>query len=64
MAPALLQIATSIGLPLITSVLEKRIGKDNADLAEAVVQNIAQRAGVPRAEIETYAKPNCRRRLM
>ncbi|MGC9368692.1 MAG: hypothetical protein ACP5DX_04035 [Paracoccaceae bacterium] len=45
-AAALIPIAAQIGAPMIKKLLEKKIGAENADLAEEVVKQIASRAAV------------------
>lgn len=55
MAPALIALAAQIGAPLIRDILARKIGRENAVLAEDVVGLIAKRAGVSVGEIEQLA---------
>lgn len=46
MSAALISLAMQAGAPLVRDILSKRIGAENAELAEGVVGLIARRAGV------------------
>jgi len=55
-AGALTGLAVQIGVPLIHSVLERRIGASNARLATDVITAVAGRAGVAPSEIDRLAE--------
>lgn len=53
---ALTGLALQIGVPMIRSVLEQRIGASNARLASDVIAAVAGRAGVAPSEIDRAAE--------
>lgn len=56
MSAALLAVATQIGAPLIRQILSSRIGAQNAELATAVAEAVARRAGVGVSDLERLAE--------
>lgn len=46
MSAALISVATQIGAPLVRDILARKIGRENAQLAETVVKAVADRAGI------------------
>ncbi|MCU9850365.1 hypothetical protein OEZ60_20480 [Defluviimonas sp. WL0024] len=55
MAPALTAIAAEIGAPLVKSILSKKIGAANAELAGQVIGMIAHKAGVHPSDVDRLA---------
>lgn len=49
----ILGIATDLGLPLIKSVLEPKIGKTGGELVETVIKTVAEKAGVEPSKLPT-----------
>lgn len=46
MSAALISVATQIGAPIVRDILARKIGRENAQLAETVVKAVADRAGI------------------
>lgn len=51
MSAALISLAAQIGAPLVRDILARKIGGENAELAETVVKAVAERAGLPVGEL-------------
>lgn len=56
MNPALIGLAKKLGAKVIHDVLVKKIGKDKADLADAVIREIADHAGLGPEQVEAAAE--------
>ncbi|WP_375588094.1 hypothetical protein ABWH89_11105 [Hoeflea alexandrii] len=53
LATIILGVATDLGLPLIKSILEPKIGKTGGALVETVIKTVAEKAGVEPSELPT-----------
>lgn len=56
MSSALIGLAVSVGAPLVTKILSRKIGAENADLVGSVIDAIAQHAGVTPDAVEGLAE--------
>ncbi|MEM9788443.1 MAG: hypothetical protein AAF801_18235 [Pseudomonadota bacterium] len=56
MSAALISIAAQIGAPIVRDILKRKIGSQNAELAETVITAIADRAGVGVEVLDDFAQ--------
>ena len=61
MSSALTALALNIGVPLVTQILSRRIGVQNAALATDVVGAVARRLGVPADQVDALAETDAPR---
>lgn len=55
---AFLSLATSIGVPVVSNILTRKIGADNADLVTSVLEAAAGFAGVAPSQLDDLAVSN------
>jgi hypothetical protein len=56
MSSALIGLAVSVGAPLVTKILSRKIGAENAELVGSVIDSIAQHAGLRPDQVERAAE--------